>query len=106
MTALFTDQPSCIELDNHKDGQTGAAVIDSVVTATIFDSTDTEVVGQTWPLSLPYDAGLDKYFAETGADMELVEGDLYRVETIAKTSGGAVRGEWNLEVRATERGSS
>ena len=106
MTSLYTDQPSCVVVSNHNDGKTGDPVTDTVMTATIYDSDGVEVTGETWPLSMPYDAIALNYHAETDSPLGLTAGELYHVEYIGDSSGGSRRIELNIEVRASERGAS
>ena len=56
---LYIDNDNVIELSSLKNFITDAYINDATVTATLYDTDDVEVVGQTWPLTLAYAAATD-----------------------------------------------
>lgn len=103
MTALFIDNPSCLELSDLTACGSTDLIIDATVTGTIFDPDDVEVTGETWPLAMPFDSVTNIYRGVTSATLGLIEGVAYRVNIIAKDGGGNTLTDQDLFIRATNR---
>lgn len=103
MTALFLNNPACLELSSLIACGDTALITDATVTATIFDPDDVEVTGETWPLAMPFDALTSIYRGITSASMGLTDGVVYRINYIAKNGGGAVLTDHDQFVRAEGR---
>jgi len=103
MTALFIDNPSCLELSDLTACGSTDLIIDATVTGTIFDPDDVEVTGETWPLAMPFDSVTSIYRGVTSATLGLTEGVNYRVNIVAKDGGGNVLTDQDLQIRATNR---
>lgn len=103
MNALYLNNPSCLELSELTACGSTDLIVDAVVTGTVFDSSDVEVTGETWPLAMPFDSATDSYRGVTSATLGLTEGEVYRVHIISKDGGGNVLTDQDLYIRATQR---
>ena len=80
---------------------TGTADTGATVTATIYDMTDTEVTGETWPLTLSHNSG-GIYQGTASRSMSLTENESYKIVYTATGSGGEV-GKWTVVTKAQVR---
>ena len=91
-----------LQIDALKNAQTDAYINDATVEATLVDRTDTEVSGQTWPLTLSYVAASDgTYRGVVEEDLSVVVSAPYTAK-ITVTSGVLVA-YWELPITIRTR---
>ncbi len=100
---IFYLNDMIIELLGLQDGVTLAYLNAATVTVTLVDcDTGTEVVGQSWPLTMPYVAASNgDYRATLISTLTLVVGDLYIAKISAVESG--LNGYWELPLTVEKR---
>lgn len=58
MADILIDTSNVVEVEGVVDGVSGAPIITAVVQVSLFDNADDSVIsGETWPVTLPHDAG-------------------------------------------------
>ena len=80
---------------------TGLVDTGATVTCTMYDMTDVEVTGETWPVSMIDGTG-GIYRAALASGIAITEGDMYKIVISATGSGGEV-GTWTVERKAEVR---
>lgn len=99
---FFLSNTNVIILDELTLASTGAYINDATVTVTIKDENDTELTGETWPLTMSYVTGSDgKYAGAVSSSVSVSAGDLLSCEVTA-TSGGNT-GFWDAPLRVKAR---
>ena len=73
----------------------GTAVTDANVVATIYTLDNTEVAGQSWPVSLTHEAD-GNYYASVESDLDIDIGKRYYIEIIAVS--GPTQKTWRQTV--------
>jgi hypothetical protein len=74
-----------------RNALTGAAINDATVTARVLNSSNTEVAGQSWPVSLSYVGGsAGEYRAQLESTLAVDAGQTYTAE-FTITAGGVTR---------------
>lgn len=74
----------------------------ALVTAELLDSDGNQVLGETWPLTLSYEAGSDgNYSGTVSADLVVSNGDILDANIVAVN--GADRGAWGIPVEVAIR---
>lgn len=82
----------------------GVAVNDATVEVTMYDTSDVEVTGETWPLSLVYVTDSDGEYEETTNPISgITAGQMYKVVVNAVGSDN-LEGTWTHWATATTRG--
>lgn len=79
------------------------AVNDATVSVTIYDSSDVEVTGQTWPLVLPYVAASSGEYEETTNPISgITANQTYKIVT-SVVGADSLEGSWTTYSKATIR---
>ena len=100
---IFIANNNTIELAGLTNSATEVVDTAATVEVTLQDSSGVDVVGQTWPASMPHvAAGL--YRATLDYDLVLTHNDSYVAVVDAVGTGGEV-GHWELSARAKNRTS-
>lgn len=85
-----------IEITTMTNGLTGAVINGATVTCTVYDATDTEVTGETWPITLTEDASTGTYRGALTDALSVAVGDRLTAKVTA-TSAGLTR-TWYVPV--------
>ena len=99
---LLIANDNLIKLVGLKNEVTGLFVNDAVVTATLFDSLNNEVPGQTWPVTLVFvTASNGDYQATLQDTVQITAGIFYRLQINA--DGQGLQAQWEPMVEAVTR---
>lgn len=79
-------------------------VNDATVTATITDTSDVNVTGQTWPVTLAYEADSDGEYKKTIEPVSGIVADTDYKVIFDVTGAGGLIGQWVHEVKSSDRG--
>lgn len=102
---IYSKNDNLLELRGLANAATGNYENAATVTATVVDSTDTEVPGLSWPLTLAYVAASDgDYRGEIGDGASFVVGTDYTAKITATVSGGPT-GYWEIPLTVLTRKS-
>jgi len=96
-----------VELSELKNDETGDPLGAGYTVRMTMSKDGTEVVGQTWPLTLGYDnsdPAEPKFIGRGSHELLLVDGDEYDVKFEAFNVGDNVYGDWNDVITARIRG--
>jgi len=105
MALLYITNDNVIELDGLQNTVTEAYINDATVTVTITDKDGTEVVGETWPLAMPYVRGSDGTYRANLADtLTLTNGARYAA-TVTADAGANGLATWVEDLIARVRKS-
>jgi len=100
---IFHQSDNLIELIDLTDVVNGNFVTTATVTVTLIDKGGTDVVGETWPLAMPYIALTNATYRVIFNDtLVLVPGDLYRA-VIDANDGVNRQAHWEFPIRAETR---
>lgn len=99
---LYLDNSNVIELRALTNSATDTVDTGATLTVTLTDVSGTEVAGQVWPAAMAHVAD-GTYRATLEDDIELLEGQPYKV-VVSATGGGGQVGLWNCTVIAQARG--
>jgi hypothetical protein len=100
---LFKDNDHVLELAGLVDTVGGEFVNSATVTFTLYDSTDTEVTGQSWPATMSYVTASDgKYRATINNTLPLVVGSRYYASVDVDAGSGLV-GTWKVKFKCQNR---
>lgn len=97
---IYINNDNLLTVSSLKNANGGALVTDATVQATLYDSDDTEVTGQTWPLVLGAD-GSGNYSGQLQDTINLVDQAQY--EAVITAEGAGLQAEWRLSLIATQR---
>lgn len=75
----------------------------ATVQVTITDSDGDEVVGETWPKTMPYVSGSDGNYRVTLASSLLTDLDNNYSAVITADDGGGSNAQWNIDINLNER---
>lgn len=92
---LFFKNDTLIELLGLKNEVTQVVINSATVDVTLVDDTDAEVVGETWPLSMP-STGADGDYRATLKDTLTLTQDRQYVAKIDADAGAQLKGHWEL----------
>ena len=98
---LYIDNHNVIEWQALTNSVTGVVDTGATVSATIKDSSGTEVSGQTWPAVMAHDTG-GTYRATLDADLVLIPNRMYTALVEAVGSGGEI-GHREIPVKGMTR---
>ncbi len=100
---IFHQSDNLIELIDLTDVVNGNFVTTATVTVTLIDKDGTNVVGEAWPLAMPYIALTNATYRVIFKDsLTLVPGDLYRA-VINADDGANRQAHWEFPIRAETR---
>ncbi|KKK68278.1 hypothetical protein LCGC14_2945670 [marine sediment metagenome] len=100
---IFNKNDNLLEVVGLKNVVTDTFINTATVTATLVDSKDVNVVGESWPITLSYVAASDGLYQAILKDtMTLVSGGLYTAK-IDADDGPNKRAHWEFPVRAETR---
>jgi len=78
-------------------------VNDATVTVTILDSNDVELVGESWPVTLPFVSGSKGVYRKTfDPFVNLIVGDIYKI-ILNVVGADSLKSECETKCRATSR---
>lgn len=100
---LYLGNDMILEVVSLKDRLTGEAINDATVQVTLKDSAGTNVVGETWPLVLPYVTASNGVYRATLKDTLTVTANARYVATITADNGAGRRGQWETDVVCRKR---
>jgi len=100
---LYDDNDMVIELRNLKDESAGTFVNNADVTVTLKDSSGVSVVGDTWPLSMPYVTSSNGVYRATLVDTLSVTPNASYTAIVSADGGVGKQGTWNVDVKCKTR---
>lgn len=102
MTA-FVANTNNLDLIGLRNAATGTYVNDADVTVTVRDKAGSEVLGETWPLTMDYVTGSQgDYRGVISHETALAAGQWYTAEITANADGASVA-FWDFEFQAATR---
>lgn len=103
ITVIFTHNDTVVEVANLRNGLTGEALNNADVSVTMFDASNEEVDGVTWPLSLLYVADSNGMYRVTlPYTMSLQPNARYKAVLVVD-DGPGLYARWELECVARAR---
>ena len=102
--ALYVGNSNVVELQALTNSVTDVVDTGATVTCTIYDSSGTEVTGQSWPAAMAHDAA-GTYRATLDDDIAIIADRAYTVHVDA-TGTGAEVGHWEVTITAQTRKTS
>ena len=105
MTNIYLSNDNLLSVESLKNAATGVFINDATVTATLKDSSNSNVTGQTWPLSLVFVSSSDGVYRGTlEDDLNLTEGEIYTAEINADAGSDQIA-NWSIQLTAIKRTS-
>lgn len=99
---LLIANDNSLEVNGLRNAISGAFVNAAAVTATLKDMKDVDIVGQLWPLALPYVAASDGcYRGILGNALALTHGQHYKLQIAAV--GDGLTALWEAVIKAETR---
>ncbi len=100
---LFKLNDMVLELQGLKDVVADAFINDATVTVTLVDKDGTQVVGETWPLTMTYVSASDGIYRATLKDtLTVTLGEIY-IAQVSANGGAGLQGRWDLPIAVKER---
>ena len=100
---LYDGNDHIVEVRGLKNVATGEYINDATVQATLKDSEDANVSGQSWPTTLSYVTGSNgKYRATLEDGLSLTVGDRYTAE-ITADGGDGLKAKWSVDLLCKAR---
>jgi hypothetical protein len=100
---LYIGNDNVLELTGLKGFVADAYINDATVTATLYDESGTEVVGQTWPMTLVHASGTDGIYRGTiEYDVAVTTAQVYTAEVDVDAGSGLI-GHFESRVMAVTR---
>lgn len=103
MDVIYIDNDNLLAVDSLKNSSTGVYLNSAAVTVTLKDSSGVNISGQTFPLTMDYEASSDgKYTATLDDALVLDEGNIYTA-IIDAVSDSGITAKWNFQILAVKR---
>jgi hypothetical protein len=84
METIIDASDNLLKVSGLKNEATGAYLNSATLTATLYDTGGTEIVGETWPISLSYVADSDGIYQGNLKDtLTLAPGDVVKIVIVA-----------------------
>lgn len=97
----YKDNDMVIEVDQVTNKLTGALIDDATITATLQDSTATNVSGITWPVTVPFvSTGLYRAIVDKAA--AIIASEAYTL-IVDLTAPGGIDAHWEIAVGGETR---
>lgn len=97
---IYINNDNLLTLGALKNANGGAIVTDATVTATLYDASDVEVTGQSWPLAMSSD-GSGNYSGQLQDTINLTENAYYTA--VISADGAGLQATWRLSLIARKR---
>ena len=106
MKYIYINNSACLELSDLETCDNDFDTSTAVVKATLNDPLGVAVVGESWPLTMEYDALTQTYVAIASAEMELDVYSVYDLQVVVTTSTGKLIATFNGKYKAVRRKES
>ncbi len=100
---IYIDNDNLLRLSGLRNEATGDYINSAVVTVTVIDSGDVNVVGQAWPLTLVYVASSNGRYEGTLEETLVLIAAASYTAVIDAVFGGDLKAHWELPLTAEVR---